>query len=161
MTQNYYNIILAAVFMGAISFSPQGLSNPATPAQKKFIQAEIGSKKYTLEVADTIGKREQGLSNRKNMDKNQGMIFIFEQPDNYKFCMYNMLFPLDFIWIRHDKVVNLTPDVPPPPTPNDYKDVTAFTVAEKFDKVIELNAGQIKSSKIKIGDAMKFSWPPK
>jgi uncharacterized membrane protein (UPF0127 family) len=120
----------------------------------RFFYAEIGRETYLLEVADTWKKRQQGLSNRESLGRDTGMVFVFDQPANYSFWMHQMLFPLDFIYIKEDKVVALKEKVPPP---TDTKGVPrALSVKEPADKIIELYAGEIKNNGIKIGDLITF-----
>lgn len=124
-------------------------------ARAHYLYAEIGNEIYLLEVADTWKKRQQGLSDREKLGRNMGMIFIFEQPSNYDFWMQRMLFPLDFIWVREDRVVDLRERVPPP-TETAGK-LNTFSAKEQTDKVIELYAGEIKNSGVQVGDLINFT----
>jgi len=128
------------------------LSSAST--QTKFIQAKIGSKTYWLEIADTAAKRGQGLAKRKQLKDNQGMLFIFPKVRKHYFCMQDMRFPLDFIWIRDNKVIDITANVPN--KNNGLPMFDSFTARSEFDKAIELNAGEIAKSKVKISDLVQF-----
>lgn len=110
----------------------------------------VNNYKLTVEVADNDALRSRGLSNRAKLDKDKGMLFVFPEDDFYRFWMKDMKFPLDFIWIDNDKIVDLTENVPPPKSPNEI--LSAFTAKYPFDKVLEINAGTIKSYNIRIGD---------
>lgn len=67
-----------------------------------------------VEVADTAVKRQLGLMFRKSLPQDRGMLFIFDQPDFYRFWMKNCLFPLDMIWLdREKRIVNVTSNAPP------------------------------------------------
>lgn len=57
----------------------------------------IDNKDIRVEVADTPKERKQGLSGRKNLAKDKGMLFVYKKPQKHSFWMKNMLFPLDFI----------------------------------------------------------------
>lgn len=103
-----------------------------------------------LEVANTESLRTQGLSGRKTLVKDHGMLFIFPTVGIYHFWMKEMNFPLDFIWINDNKVVDLTENVSPPKSANEK--LTTFTARYPFDQVIELNAGTIKSLNIHLED---------
>ncbi|MBU0671545.1 MAG: DUF192 domain-containing protein, partial [Candidatus Margulisbacteria bacterium] len=109
MEAKYYTIFLA-FFMGTIIFSsPSTESHSKAP--EKFIKARIGSRSYVLEIADTYSKRAYGLSGRKKMARDKGMLFVFNKPVNYDFSMYNMQFPLDFLWVRDNRVVGLMKNI--------------------------------------------------
>lgn len=115
----------------------------------KTIYIELNKRKFLLYVADDPQKREKGLSNVTSLADNQGMIFIFDKPDYYSFWMKDMRFPLDFIFIKDAKIIDLLENIPPQTYPK------TFTSKMPADKVIELNSGIIKNLKIKIGDEIK------
>jgi hypothetical protein len=126
----------------------------ATRENKKIIRARVGNSEYRLEVADTYLLRSQGLSGRRSMPKNEGMLFVFPRPGTYGFVMAGMHFGLDFIFLRKGKIVDLIENVPPPPQKHDH-----LISKTNFDRAIELNAGQIKNSHIKIGNLIRFLPP--
>ncbi|MBU1026097.1 MAG: DUF192 domain-containing protein [Candidatus Margulisbacteria bacterium] len=143
--------------MGTLLFGPPAEVSTieAKPADKIFIKAKIGQKEYRLEIANTMAKRAKGLSNRKTLPKNHGMLFVFKNPINGQFCMEDMNFPLDFVWLMNDQVIYLTENVAP--LPPKTKATEGFSITQKHNKVIEFNAGQIEASKVKIGDKIIFS----
>lgn len=57
------------------------------------------------EIADTPESRELGLSGRKGMANNKGMLFVFPRESRYGFWMKDMLFPIDMVWINKEGVV--------------------------------------------------------
>ncbi len=119
----------------------------------KIIQ--IGNNKYSIEIANTEKSRSLGLSGRTSINKNQGMLFVFPSPSNYLFWMKEMNFPLDFVWIDGDKVVDVTQNVPKQAN-SDLNSLTTFTAKSPFDKVVELYAGTVEADNIKIGDIIKL-----
>jgi len=110
---------------------------------------QVGSSSYTIEIADTADKKTRGLSGRTQLAANKGMLFMFETKDIYAFWMKDMQFPLDFIWIDQDTVVDITENVPPPLTAT-Y--LPRYQPKQPVDKVLEINAGQVEQNNIKIGD---------
>lgn len=113
----------------------------------------IGNKKIFVEIADTDQKRKEGLSNRNKLEENQGMLFVFNQPGKYTFWMKDMLFPLDFIFIKDNKIVNIAENIPNPKNKNDTPVI--ISQKEEFDTVLEVNAGFIHKNHIKIGDLIE------
>lgn len=114
------------------------------------MRVQIQNKPYTLFVADTEEKKNKGLSGIVSLKDNQGMIFIFEKPDFYYFWMKDMRFPLDFIFLNENKVVDTITDISPKIYP------ATFTSSKKANKIIEFNAGEIKKLKLERGDFIKL-----
>jgi len=120
----------------------------------KYQYADIGHETYLLEIADNWRTRMQGLSDRESLGPNMGMVFVFGRLGSQSFWMKGMKFPLDFIWIRGDKVVQLDARVPPPSTT--AKKPISLETSQEVEKVIELYAGEINNSGVKIGDFVHF-----
>lgn len=104
----------------------------------------------TVEIADNDKLRTKGLSGRKSLPNTAGMLFIYEKPGYYKFWMKEMNFSLDFVWINDDKIVDLTENISPADKNNPI--FPLFTSRSPADKILEVNAGVIKSYGIRIGD---------
>lgn len=105
------------------------------------------------EIADTASKRAQGLMFRKSLSDNQGMLFVFEQEEQYSFWMKNMQIPLDIIWIDKDKrIVDIKANVPPC-----KESCQGLTPREKAQYVLEVNAGFVEENKVRVGDKVDFS----
>ncbi|MFZ1519631.1 MAG: DUF192 domain-containing protein [Ignavibacteriaceae bacterium] len=61
--------------------------------------------KIDLEIADTEYERQLGLMNRKEMKKNEGMLFIFPLQGNQSFWMRNTLISLDILFVNDQKQI--------------------------------------------------------
>lgn len=107
-----------------------------------------------IDIASTDASREKGLSKRESLEKNEGMLFIFDRPGVHTFWMKDMRFPIDIIWFREGKVVELLPDVPVPilgqPLPR-------YTALEAADAVLEVNRGFIKKYGVTPGMELKYT----
>ncbi len=110
----------------------------------------IGGHVLNIQVADTQAARTQGLSGRDSLAENDAMLFVFSNPDKYGFWMKDMKFPLDFIWVRNAKVVEITPNVPVLP-------LQTYVPNEDIDSVVEVNAGWSEKNKIKVGDSVMLT----
>ena len=67
-----------------------------------------------VEIASDDATRAQGLMFRDQLAADRGMIFLFNQTNNYPFWMKNTLIPLDMIWIDDQKrIVAIKASVPP------------------------------------------------
>lgn len=110
----------------------------------------IGQKSIAVEIADTPSLRTQGLSGRKQLADNTGMLFTFPQKSFQSFWMKDMNFSLDFIWIADEKIVQFDKAVPPPDkTSGQPKVIKSYL---PVDQVLEVNSGFIDENGIKVGD---------
>ena len=113
----------------------------------------IAGQTLVVDVADTKGKQEQGLSGRKELKEDEGMLFIFEDPDRHSFWMKDMNFAIDIIWIGDDMhVVYIKKYTRPEEYPNTY-------VPNKDAKyVLEVVSGFSEKNNLRLGDKAKFSY---
>lgn len=103
------------------------------------------------EVVDTDRSRSLGLSGRKLMNSNEGMLFVFGAPGRYGFWMKDMLFPIDVVWINQDGVVvyvepNLTPEFYP----------KTFMNKPEASYVLEMNVGKAEQYGLFLGSKIKI-----
>ena len=61
--------------------------------------------KIDIEIADTEYKRQLGLMNRKSMEENEGMLFIFNEERLQSFWMLNTLISLDIMFVNKEKKI--------------------------------------------------------
>ena len=69
---------------------------------QKMIQITISNRIYRVELADNELIREQGLQFRHSLGSEEGMFFVFEQPDRHSFWMKDTFISLDILWISED-----------------------------------------------------------
>jgi len=117
----------------------------------------IGNTTLSVEISSTPDARERGLSDRKSLPENSGMLFTFPQPQIQMFWMKDMNFPLDFVWINNNRVVNLTENIPPPLQTDGNPMIISSTLP--VDQVLEVNAGFIKNHALKNGDQVVLNSP--
>lgn len=108
----------------------------------------------TVEVAATEQERAKGLGGRDSLDPNSGMLFVFDKPGRPQFWMKGMRFPLDFIWIDGRRVVGIIENVPAPQKDPDGV-LPLYSSTVDVDKVLEVNAGYVKSHGIAVGDSLR------
>ncbi len=109
---------------------------------------KIGSKEILVEIADTEFRKRAGLSNREFLPENYGMLFVYDKPDYYSFWMKDMKFPLDFIWIRNNQIVEINEKI----DPQTFPPPKTLTPNEKVDMILEVKAGFVEKFNIKIGE---------
>lgn len=116
----------------------------------------INNRTIDVEIADNDAERAQGLSGRKNLENDHGMLFIFPTSGFYSFWMKDMNFPLDFVWIDQDKVVDIMENIPQPA--KGEMNLPTYTSTSPVDKVLEISAGDIKKLNIAKGDRIKYNY---
>lgn len=62
----------------------------------------VGNKKYDVEVAENEEERMKGLQEVIEIDDDEGMLFIFPEPQHVDFWMKDTEIPLDIIFINSD-----------------------------------------------------------
>lgn len=130
--------------------------SPALPAVPT---AQIGKNKIKLEVASTPAQITRGLMYRTHMNEDQGMVFIFNPPQQVKFWMAHCYIPLDMLMIYNGKITRIFENVPPERDKPENECPTYPSTSEPpqpVTEVIEVNGGYAKRHNVKEGDAVTF-----
>ncbi len=151
-------IVIAAAFY---FYSPKGGSKnpdiPFLPQPPKFSNLQIDNTVFKAEVADNNTKRNKGLGGRTSLGELEGMLFVFDVKDTHVFWMKGLSFPLDFVWISDNKVVDVTENVSPPAKGQSDASLPTYASKEPVDKVLEINGGSVKKFNIKVGDEVSIN----
>ena len=129
----------------------QGSGTNQLPTTKVTIDKQT----FTAEVAKTPKAQQQGLSDRKSLAKDAGMLFVFNKPGIYPFWMRKMDFPLDMIYINQNTIVQIFKNLPAPVSPTSTLPI--YQSIDSADKVLEINAGLSDTYGFKKGDAVTIS----
>ena len=149
-------IVLVGVFSQKVQNDDLNLSLPNQKASLNEIT--VGETSIKVELADTAKKRAEGLSGRKSLKENQGMLFIFEGGSEVKsFWMKEMLMAIDIIWIKDGKVVKINKSIPPPDSGTADKDLDLYSSGEPINYVLEVDAGFSQEKNIQVGDEVDLS----
>lgn len=97
------------------------------------------------EVVSTPQKHYLGLSHRRELPEGRGMLFLMSDVKYQVFCMRNMLFPIDIIWIHEGKVVGLHKNLSP-------EDKGHFRSPVPVRLVLEVPGGFADRHGLKVGD---------
>lgn len=116
---------------------------------QKFQIMRIGNSALKVVIADTAEKREQGLSGRVKLEENEGMLFIFDKAGIYYFWMKGMRFPLDFIYLNNNEVVEIKDSV-------SQFNLIPFAPSQPFDAVLEVNAGFVQRNAVRVGEPATY-----
>lgn len=147
-------LLVIVIGVGFFFFNPNVSvpSLPFLPQRPQLKELVINDKKLKVEIADTKSKRSKGLGGRENLASDSGMLFIFPEKDKYPFWMKGLKFPLDFIYIREDKIVDFLSNIQPPSAGQTDESLSIYLPQEEVDKILEVAAGTIERLNIKVGD---------
>lgn len=116
----------------------------------------VNGKEYKAILAKSDKERMKGLSNRSSLDKNSGMLFVFDKKNIYPFWMKDMKFPIDIIYIDDNTIVDIIENVPAPDKKTPVSSLPIIKPKSAANFVFEINAGQSKQNNIKIGNKVTF-----
>lgn len=74
-------------------------------ARPGLVRLEVDSAFIWVEVVDRPETRQTGLMFRKSMPEDQGMLFVFEEPQELDFWMRNTYLPLDIAFVSSDGTI--------------------------------------------------------
>ena len=99
MKRIFISLGLVVIFIVAIGILTQKLNNKQINLNPKstssLTQIKVGNTKISIEIAATQEARITGLSGRKSLAEDTGMLFVFDQKNTVRsFWMKGMEFPL-------------------------------------------------------------------
>lgn len=144
--------LLVVIAFASLTFSKDGFKN-FFPNLTNNPKVTINNQAFKVEIADDEKEKQIGLSGKKSLSADKGLLFIFNKADYYSFWMKNMLFPIDIIFINGDKIVTIYENVQPPTS---EEDLSILQPEQPSDKVLEINANLSKKYNIKKGDSVKM-----
>lgn len=128
-----------------------------TTSQAKTQTVTIHGHVFHLELALTDAARYQGLSDRKHIAKDGGMLFVFKKPQFLTFVMRRCYVPIDLIYLDADGRVVSTyrMKVQPYDTPEDQLVDYSSDYPAQF--AIELKGGML--NKLHLAPAARIDLP--
>lgn len=144
-------ILILVIFVALFYF--QRRSSGGIMSMFQSSTATVNEQTYKVDVAKTQEEKEIGLSEKSELADDQGMIFTFDTPGYYSFWMKKMKFPIDIVFIRDNRIVEVYQNALPPAS--EKESLPIYTPLEPADMVLELKAGQAEKNKLKKGDEVK------
>ncbi len=127
-------------------------SLPILPAQAQSAmpRTELSAGMYRIEaeVAATQENRMTGLMQRRSMPPNQGMLFIFTQPQRHCMWMKNTLLPLSVAFLDDEGHILNVEDMQPQTEDN-------HCAAKPARFALEMNLGWFRQKGIKPGQTIE------
>ncbi|UTX51498.1 DUF192 domain-containing protein [Candidatus Saccharibacteria bacterium TM7i] len=121
---------------------------------KPTVDVKVGqSGVFRLWVADTDAELYQGLSGVDTLSRDGGLLMDFKVSGYHGIVMRDMKIPLDIVWLSESKKVvyivkNASPELGESKTFAPTKETARY--------VLELPAGTVTDSAIKVGDIAEF-----
>ncbi|MBI2612436.1 DUF192 domain-containing protein [Candidatus Kaiserbacteria bacterium] len=150
-------ILAACAFLISLIYVELPFSSPSgdSVANEQLLSAsstiQIKDRTIRVEIADTSGERERGLSGKEGLAEDEGMLFVFEEDGRPAFWMKDMLFAIDILWISSDgAIVHIEENVAPETYP------TAFAPRNEARYVVELPAGYVAKYTVRPGDIVRL-----
>ena len=134
---------LVAMGLLVSALCAQGAAAAETAA--KTIALRIGKHQVQVEVVKSDEERSRGLMFREKLGKNDGMLFIFDDPGYHSMWMMNTLIPLSVAFVDREGVILNIEDMEPRTT-------ESHTAAGPATYAIETNKGWFRERGIKPGD---------
>lgn len=130
---------------------PAAAAEPSTPANTaSFKRILVGKTPLRVEVAVTLEKQERGLMFRQSLPENEGMLFIYKEPQEMSFWMRNTVIPLDIAFVDADGIILNIHQAKP------LDDSIHYRSAGAAKYVIETNQGWFSRHGIRPGDKVTF-----
>lgn len=104
------------------------------------------------EIAATDEERYTGLSDHDSLDKDEGMLFVYESEAERGFVMRDMDFPIDIIFISADRRITTIYEAP---VEDDQSDLTEYRGPAQW--VLEVSRGYAADNEIDDSDYVEIS----
>jgi len=144
---------LLLIIIGGLVLVQNYLKEGGVSFFKKTSIITINNQSFKVAVADSQRKWEIGLSETKSLQKDQGMIFLFDKSDYYSFWMKNMKFPIDIIYINNDTIVTIKNNVQ---LIKDKENPIIYSSTQPANKVLEIQAGLSEKYNFRKGDKVQY-----
>lgn len=127
---------------------------PAAPAVNSgatvTFTANGGNTTLNVYVARTDAEKSKGLMNIRQLDPDQGMIFIWDRPVDGGFWMKNTYIPLSIAFVSSEMAIVDIQDMEP-------QSLDQHSPPEPYQYAIEANQGYFREHGIAVGDTIELA----
>jgi uncharacterized membrane protein (UPF0127 family) len=128
---------------GCARKAPSVAATPKSVAD--FFDVRLGDKIVRVQLAVTGPEMERGLMERRDLGKNEGMIFVYERPQQLSYWMRNTPTPLDIGYFdAAGKLQEIYPLLP-------YDETGVRSRNHQLQFALEMNQGWYRENGIKPG----------
>ena len=146
-------IVLVGMF---VSNSGKFVKTPPQNDNRNIVK--IKDIEISVDISDTAEKRSKGLSGREFLNEKEGMLFIFDQQTGKPvFWMKDMIIPIDIIWIKNEKIIQIDKNIQAPQKDTPDSMLVRYSPKETVNYVLEVNSGFSDKYAFNIGDGVSLS----
>lgn len=128
-----------------------GCSRKDTPGSPPRVR--LGNRIWTVELAMTTARRHEGLSGRRSLGEQEGMLFVYPEERKLSFCMRGCEIPIDIAFLdRQLRVVNLYEMTVEP----DRLGRATYESHVPAQYALEVSGGALKRAGVRVGDRAEF-----
>jgi uncharacterized membrane protein (UPF0127 family) len=139
------DIAPAARFLAIAAIAVASWAAAAADIAFRTSHVKVGPHPLKVELAVTEEQRERGLMFRKALGRDEGMVFVFDEPAYQSMWMKNTLIPLSVAFLDGEgRILNIL-DMQP-------ETLDTHTSAGPARYAIEANVGWFERNKVKAGD---------
>lgn len=143
-----YNKILFIIVILCIIVFPPIVKYILSFSENQKISITIKKYKLIVEIADTKLTRTTGLMFRKELEWDNGMLFVFEAEKKVSFWMKNTSIPLSIAFIDRNGIITEILDLKP-------NNLTSKKSKKKVKYALEVNRDYFRKNDIKAGDKIE------
>lgn len=137
--------LLAGVMTASWPTASAASEKPAVKTVDDYFLVRVGDKEVRLQFALTSAEQQKGLMYRKELKPNDGMLFVFERPQEMSFYMRNTWVPLHIAYIDVAGVLReIYPMFPHDETPVQSR-------SRELQFALEMNQDWFSANQIKTG----------
>lgn len=141
-------ILIVFLIIFLLNFLISCAKNPEQNFKEVLIDNGKELIKINAEIADDKQEQANGLMFREKLNKNEGMLFVFENEEYQTFWMKNTLIPLDMIFIDENfEIVDIKNAVPCKEEP-----CALYKSSKPAKYVLEVNSNFAEKNGINAGD---------
>lgn len=134
-----------------------GCSPPAASVMApERVVVELAGRRFSLELALTPEQRYQGLSDRRELPADGGMLFVFPQPAVLSFVMRRCHVPLDIAYLNASGVIVAMHEMTLEPEGTPESGLKAYSSTWPAQYAIEVRGGMLRELGLGPGQAIQI-----
>jgi hypothetical protein len=145
-------LLIAVVFVLASCSEPASSPEPGSTGAQILIEADDGTVRLDVEVADDPDERQVGLMGRTSLAEDAGMVFLFPEPTTGSFWMKDTLIPLSIAFWNDDGAIGAILDM----EPCEADLCPSYDPGIEFTAALEVNQGFFDEQGVAIGDRVRL-----